>query len=58
MWGDIARRCAGIYTLIYDMAFLLKKKKKKIITVNPPEVRPVFTLPTRGLKFYILPTWT
>ena len=27
-----------------------------IITVNPPEVRPVFTLPTHGLKLYIFPT--
>ena len=27
-----------------------------IITVNPPEVRPVFALPTRGLKLITLPT--
>ena len=31
-------------------------KKKKIITVNPFVVWPVFTLPTRGLKLYTLPT--
>ena len=29
-----------------------------IITVNPPEVWPVFILPTRSLKLYTLPTWT
>ena len=27
-----------------------------LITVNPPEVRPVFALPTRGLKLITLPT--
>ena len=27
-----------------------------IIIVNPPEVRPVFTLPTHGLKLYTFPT--
>ena len=27
-----------------------------IITVNPPEVRPVFALSTRGLKLITLPT--
>jgi len=27
-----------------------------IITVNPPEVRPVFILPTRDLKLYTLLT--
>ena len=27
-----------------------------ISTVNPPGVWPVFTLPTRGLKLYTLPT--
>ena len=27
-----------------------------IITANPPGVWPVFTLPTRGLKLYTLPT--
>ena len=29
---------------------LAKKKKKGIITVNPPVVRAKITLPTRGLK--------
>ena len=28
----------------------------RIITVNPPEVRPVCALPTCGLKLYTLPT--
>ena len=28
-----------------------------IITVNPPVVRPVFILPTRGSIIYTLPTW-
>ena len=27
-----------------------------IITVNPPEVKPVFTLPTRSSKLNTLPT--
>ena len=31
-------------------------KYKGIITANPPGVWPVFTLPTRGLKLYTLPT--
>ena len=29
-----------------------------IITVNPPEIRPVYALLTRGLKLYTLPTGT
>ena len=29
---------------------------KGITTVNPPEERPVFALPTRGLKLITLPT--
>ena len=37
--------------------FLTNKSKLDlgIITVNPPRVWPVFTLPTRGSKLYILP---
>ena len=31
---------------------------KEIITVNPPEVWPDYTLPTRGLKLITLPTCT
>ena len=31
-------------------------KIKGIITANPPGVWPVFTLPTRDLKLYTLPT--
>ena len=27
-----------------------------VIAANPPGVWPVFTLPTRGLKLYTLPT--
>ena len=34
------------------------KFKLGITTVNPPEERPVFALPTRGLKLITLPTWT
>ena len=42
---------------IYFRKFLWEKEKKKwIITANPPVVRPVFTLPTRDLKLYTLPT--
>ena len=33
-----------------------RNKKKRIITINPFVVWPVFTLPTRGLKLYTLPT--
>ena len=40
---------------IYDWNFT--KKKKGIITVNPPGVRPVYTIPTRGSKLITLPTW-
>ena len=31
-------------------------KEEGISTVNPPGVWPVFTLPTRGLRLYTLPT--
>ena len=33
-----------------------KKKNKEIITVNPPVIRPVFTLPTHDSIIYTLPT--
>ena len=33
-----------------------KEINQGIITVNPSVVWPVFTLPTRGLKLYTLPT--
>ena len=33
----------------------IHKKKKGIITANPPEVWPVYTLPTRGSKLITLP---
>ena len=33
-----------------------KKKKKGVITLNPPVVWPEIALPTRGLKSVTLPT--
>ena len=39
-----------------EIAFFLKKKNFGIITVNPPEVRPENTMPTRGSKLITLPT--
>ena len=44
----------GLKKMVFKL--LLKKKKFRIITTNPPGVWPVFTLPTRGLKLYTLPT--
>ena len=46
--------------LILDLYMIFFNKKITlflgIISVNPPEVRPVFALPTRGLKLITLPT--
>ena len=53
----------GWYLTIQYMEIVLAVKpppppQKGIITVNPPVVRPIFTLPTRSLKLYTIPTWT